>query len=76
MKSLIARQWCGGEMTAARQSLFEQVPDPRVVVTDGGSGIRSALANAWPHPSVQRLYGTGLDAAEGLWVRSGWAGRG
>lgn len=22
------------------------------------------------------LYGTGLDASEGLWLRAGWAGRG
>lgn len=51
---VIAWQWSGGETTAAWQALFEQVPEPGVVVTDGGSGIRSALANAWPDTIIQR----------------------
>lgn len=42
-RHVVAWQWCGGETTAAWQALFEQIPEPGVVVTDGGSGIRSAL---------------------------------
>lgn len=51
---VIAWQWCSRETTAAWQALFEQVSEPDVVVADGGSGIRSALANAWPETVIQR----------------------
>ena len=51
---VIAWQWCSGESTAAWEALFARVPPPDVVVTDGGSGIRSALAHAWPDTAVQR----------------------
>lgn len=51
---VIAWQWCARESTAAWEALFAQVPPPEVVVTDGGSGIRSALANNWPETAVQR----------------------
>jgi hypothetical protein len=52
--SVLGWQWSGGESTAAWQALFEQVPAPAVIVTDGGTGIRSALANAWPETKIQR----------------------
>ncbi|GGH45989.1 transposase [Microbacterium album] len=51
---VIAWQWAARESTAAWEALFDQVPPPEVVVTDGGSGIRSALANTWPDTAVQR----------------------
>ena len=51
---VIAWQWSSGESTAAWQALFDQVPPPHVVVTDGGSGIRSALARTWPETAIQR----------------------
>lgn len=51
---VIAWQWAARESTAAWEALFGQVPPPEVVVTDGGSGIRSALANTWPDTAVQR----------------------
>lgn len=31
-------------------------PPPRVVVTDGGSGLASALKQRWPHTQVQRRF--------------------
>lgn len=52
--SVIAWQWAARESTAAWEALFTQIPPPLVVVTDGGSGIRSALANAWPETKIQR----------------------
>lgn len=51
---VIAWQWAARESTAAWSALFNQIPPPDVVVTDGGSGIRSALANSWPTTAVQR----------------------
>ncbi|WP_347345102.1 transposase [Microbacterium sp.] len=51
---VIAWQWAARESTAAWEALFGQVPPPEVVVTDGGSGIRSALATTWPDTAVQR----------------------
>lgn len=51
---VIAWQWAARESTAAWEALFDQFPPPEVVVTDGGSGIRSALANTWPDTAVQR----------------------
>lgn len=51
---VIAWQWAARESTAAWEALFAQVPQPGVVVTDGGSGIRSALANTWPETAIQR----------------------
>lgn len=51
---VIAWQWAARESTAAWEALFGQFPPPEVVVTDGGSGIRSALANTWPDTAVQR----------------------
>ena len=51
---VIAWQWCARESTAAWEALFARVPPPTVVVTDGGSGIRSALARTWPDTAIQR----------------------
>jgi len=51
---VIAWQWAARESTAAWAALFAQIPPPTVVVTDGGTGIRSALANTWPDTKIQR----------------------
>lgn len=51
---VVAWQWAARESTAAWQALFAQVPAPAVVVTDGGSGIRAALATTWPDAAIQR----------------------
>lgn len=52
--TVIAWQWAARESTAAWEALFAQIPAPLVVVTDGGSGIRSALARTWPDTAIQR----------------------
>jgi hypothetical protein len=51
---VIAWQWCDTEKTAAWVALLERIPPPRVVVTDGGSGLASALKTCWPDTLVQR----------------------
>lgn len=51
---VIAWQWCDREKTVAWKVLLEQVPPPRVVVCDGGSGLLPAVAEAWPDTQVQR----------------------
>jgi Transposase, Mutator family len=47
-------QWCDSEKKVAWLALLEQFPAPRVVIIDGGSGLASALAQAWPETRVQR----------------------
>ena len=51
---VLAWQWCARESTAAWTALFEQIPAPRVVVCDGGTGIPTAVRNAWPTTRMQR----------------------
>lgn len=51
---VLAWQWCARESTAAWKALFEQLPAPRVVICDGGSGIPAALRETWPTTRVQR----------------------
>ena len=52
--TVIAWQWCDTEKTAAWVALLERIPAPRVVVTDGGPGLASALKRVWPDTAVQR----------------------
>ncbi|TGY31904.1 IS1249 family transposase [Microbacterium laevaniformans] len=52
--TVVGWQWAARESTAAWGALFETIPAPMVVVTDGGSGIRSALALHWPTTTIQR----------------------
>ena len=47
-------QWCDSEKKVAWVALLEQFPAPQVVIIDGGSGLASALAQAWPQTRVQR----------------------
>lgn len=51
---VLAWQWSGGETTAAWSALFEQIPSPGVLVSDGGSGLPSALRQTWSHTKHQR----------------------
>ncbi len=52
--TVLAWQWCDTEKRVAWKALLDQVPAPRVVVTDGGSGLASALRECWPNTRVQR----------------------
>ncbi len=52
--TVIALQWCDTEKTAAWTALLTRIPPPRVVVTDGGSGLASALKACWPATKIQR----------------------
>lgn len=51
---ILAWQWCARETAAAWAALLNQIPAPNVVVCDGGTGIASALRQAWPDTKVQR----------------------
>lgn len=51
---VLAWQWCGGETIAAWSALLKQIPSPGVLVSDGGSGLPSALRQVWPHTKHQR----------------------
>lgn len=53
-KQIIDWQWCQRENSAAYQAIMNQLPAPKVVVTDGGAGIKKALRNAWPNTRIQR----------------------
>jgi len=51
---VIKWRWAKTESTDAWSGLLAQIPPPRVVVTDGGTGIASALAKCWPDTRIQR----------------------
>ncbi|MGJ0204948.1 IS1249 family transposase [Leucobacter sp. GX0328] len=51
---VLAWQWSGGETSAAWTALLEQIPAPGILVSDGGSGLPSALRQVWPHTKHQR----------------------
>lgn len=51
---VLAWQWCARETTAAWTALLDQVPAPGILVSDGGSGLPSALRQAWPETKHQR----------------------
>lgn len=51
---VLAWQWSGGESVAAWKALLEQVPAPAVLVSDGGTGIPTALRECWPETRHQR----------------------
>lgn len=52
--NVLAWQWCGGESIAAWSALLEQIPAPDVLVSDGGSGLPTALRTIWPDVKHQR----------------------
>lgn len=51
---VIGWQWCDTEKKAAWAALLGPFPAPRVVITDGGSGIAAALSDCWSDTAVQR----------------------
>lgn len=51
---VIGWQWCDTEKKAAWAALLQRFPAPRVVITDGGSGIAAALSDCWSDSAVQR----------------------
>lgn len=51
---VLAWQWSGGESVAAWKALLEQVEAPAVLVSDGGTGIPTALSACWPETKHQR----------------------
>lgn len=51
---VLAWQWSGGESTAAWTALLAQIEAPGVLVSDGGSGLPTALRNCWPETRHQR----------------------
>lgn len=51
---VLAWQWCARENTAAWKALFDQIPAPGIIVSDGGSGLPSALRQTWTETKHQR----------------------
>lgn len=51
---VVAAQWCARESWAAWGALFTRLPEPVVVVCDGGPGMHAALKEHWPNARVQR----------------------
>lgn len=47
-------QWCDTEKKVAWAALLARFPPPLVVITDGGSGLASALKEQWPQTLMQR----------------------
>ena len=45
---------CRYENSRAWKALMERIPEPKVVVSDGGSGFAKALRKTWPHTRHQR----------------------
>lgn len=52
--SVIGWQWCDREKAVAWIALLEHFPEPKVVLTDGGSGLMKALKKLWPNVKIQR----------------------
>jgi len=50
----ITYQWCSRESQAAWGALFTRIPEPTVVVCDGGPGMHAALKTHWPNARIQR----------------------
>lgn len=51
---VISWQWCDHEKAAAWTALLQHLPEPKVIVSDGGSGLMKALKNLWPEAKIQR----------------------
>ncbi|UTM48361.1 IS1249 family transposase [Glutamicibacter mysorens] len=47
-------QWCDNEKATAWTALLQHLPEPKVIVTDGGSGLMKALKNLWSEVKIQR----------------------
>lgn len=53
---VIGWQWAASESKASWGALIKRFPAPDVVVTDGGTGLRSALDRYWKRTRIQRCY--------------------
>lgn len=53
-RHVLGWQWCDQEKTAAWAALLERFPAPKVVISDGGSGLAAAVRRCWPETKVQR----------------------
>jgi hypothetical protein len=53
-KHIIGWQWCDTEKKAAWAALLARFPAPRVVISDGGSGLAAAVRECWPETRMQR----------------------
>lgn len=51
---VLAWQWCARESAAAWTALLERIPEPEIVVCDGGAGFASAARACWPQTKIQR----------------------
>lgn len=51
---VIGWQWCDHEKATAWTELLKHFPEPKVIVTDGGSGLMKALKSLWPEVKIQR----------------------
>ncbi len=49
-------QWCDREKKIAWAQILQRWPAPRLVVTDGGTGLHAAVHEHWPQARVQRCY--------------------
>lgn len=52
--NVLAWQWSGGESVAAWKALLNQIAAPGILVSDGGTGLPTALAVCWPETKHQR----------------------
>lgn len=52
--NVLAWQWSGGESVAAWKALLNQIEAPGILVSDGGTGLPTALAACWPETKHQR----------------------
>ena len=52
--NVVSAQWCARESQVAWGELFKRLPEPTVVVCDGGPGMHAALNKHWPNARVQR----------------------
>lgn len=49
-------QWCDTEKKVAWEQILTRHPAPHLVVTDGGSGLISAIREHWPSAKHQRCF--------------------
>lgn len=53
-KHVLGWYLCRYENSRAWKALMDRIPEPKVVVSDGGTGFAKALKKAWPHARHQR----------------------
>ena len=53
-KHVLGWYLCRYENSRAWKALMDRIPEPKVVVSDGGTGFAKALKKTWPHARHQR----------------------